>query len=177
MLSWVQKYANNKSIQSSIPTKNASVPKHASEFLSQVACIVGTYVCTYVFEHARPSSVMSATLIEDITVANNNFWTFMPIHVFSLVLSSSWWASAENYAIFPAHISTRYLLHPLLADRLTSRSMPIQKSAPHANVQELRPSVESASHLSIIRVYWLYCHFQVIISDQGQSLSHEYCSF
>lgn len=98
LLSWVQKYANNKSIQSPIPTKNASVPKHASEFLSQVAYILGT--CTYVFEHARLLSVMNAKLIEDLMLPDNNFWTCVLIHVFSLVLSSSWWTSAEIFSHF-----------------------------------------------------------------------------
>lgn len=103
-----QKYTNKKSIQSPIPTKNASVPRHASEFLSQVAYILGT--CTYVFEHARLLSVMNAKLIEDLILPDNNFWTCMLIHVFSLVLSSSWWKKTCRklfvffQPIFPADI-------------------------------------------------------------------------
>lgn len=106
------------------------MPQHASKFLSQVAYILGT--CTYVFEHARLLSVMNAKLIEDLIVPDNNFWTCMLIHVFSLVLLSSCWTSTEFFLIFLARVSSRHFLHPLLAGRCTSRSMRIQKSALHA---------------------------------------------
>lgn len=130
--------------------KKASVPKHASKFLSQVGYILGT--CTYVFEHGRLLSVMNAKLIEDLISIDNYFWPYMLIHAFSLVLTSGEQVQ-KFFLIFSAHVSSRHFLHPLLAGRLTSKSIPIQKSAPHANIQELRPSVKSASHLSIIRVY------------------------
>lgn len=76
----------------------------------------------------------------------------MLIYIIFLVPSS---AGEQVQKILPFFQPTfpADLLHPLLADRLTSRSVPIQKAAPHANIQELRPSVKSASHLSVIRVY------------------------
>lgn len=51
-------------------------------------------------EHARHLSVMNAKLIEDLMLPDNHFWTCMLIHVFSIVLSSSWWPSTDDVSHF-----------------------------------------------------------------------------